>query len=184
MQPSEKLPSDPIERSQQRWVDLFFGVLGAIDRRDPTLAQGLMLALKKAGLAEYQGDYLTVVPGLFDLNPTDAILKKTGPFRHGASIPSLRGRIRRGHTRPPLLAMLFGYYRALYEERQKSSRKQKRKQKLKGAKTPSERAIKRVAKEFRYRVPAFRKHLERAQRLYPDLTELWKRTGAKWIESL
>ena len=175
----EKFPSNPIERSQQRWVDLFFGVLCAIGRRDRRLAQGLMLAFKEAGLAKYQGDELSFVPGLLDLNPTDAILEKTRPFRYGASIPSLRGRIRRGRTRPPYLSLLMQYYRVLYEERLKASRKQR----LLGAKTPSERAVEKVAKQFKYPVTAFRKHLEQAQRLYPDLTRLWKRTGAKWIES-
>lgn len=178
MSPLKEFPTDPLERSQHRWVDLFFGVLEAIRKHDRNLAFGIMLALEEAGLAEYHGDLLAPISGLFELNPSDDILRKTSPFRLAASIPPLRGRVKHGRARPPYLFILMQYYKALFE--QKSPRSPR---KLQGEEPPHERAVRLAAKNCGYGTAAFRKHLERARELYPDLTRLWKGKGAQWIKS-
>lgn len=178
------LPSDALERCHQRWVDLFFGILRAIWRYDRNLALGVMLAFQKSKLADFQGDALSFIPNLLDLKPSDEILRRTGPFRQQATIPPLRGRIRRGRLRPPYYAIHLTYYRYLYEERAKDrQRKEELRRKATGEESPSERAKQRVAKEFHYPLEALKKHLERAQKMLPELTNLWRGEGAEWIES-
>jgi hypothetical protein len=192
MPKTKRFPSDPLERCHVRWHALFFGVWKAIWRHDPNLTLGMLLALEKAGLAEYQGDVLTFVPRLFEQSPSGDILRKTFSFRHSASIPPLRGRIRSGRTRPYYFSILLEYYRALFEERLKLSPRRQRQARQggkrvlfapQGKESASERALEVVAEKTGYTVPTCRKYLEKAQKLYPDLTKLWSRKGAEWIRS-
>jgi hypothetical protein len=171
-------PADPLERCHLRWHGLFFGVWRALCRRDPRLITGLLLALKRNGLADYHGDVLTFNPEVFERNPSHGVLEKAERFRSTAEFPRLKGKIRFGHTRPPYLLILLDYYRALYEERSKLSPKRQR-----GEEAANERALKVAAEKAGCTVSTCRKHLEQAQKLYPDLTKLWSRKGAEWVRS-
>ncbi len=150
----------------------------ALYKHDRNLINGLLLALQKVGLATYQGDPLTFLPGLLNQNPSDDVLEKVARFRRAAALPSLRGRIRGGRTRPPYFTILLEYYRALWEERA-----QARVGKSRGEESAHERARLAAAKKVGYTPAAFKKHLEEAQKLNPDLTRLWKRKGSEWIRS-
>ncbi len=170
-------PADSLERCHLRWHGLFFGVWRAISKHDPNLAIGLLLALEKAGLAEYRGDEPTFIPSLFEQNPSDDVLRKTMSFRHAASIPVLRGRIRGGRTRPPYLLILTEYYKALFEEKAKPSP-----ERLRGE-SAHVSALHAAAATAGCSEEACRKHLERARELYPDLAKLFRRKGAKWEQT-
>lgn len=80
-----------LDRCNERWHNLFFGVWRALANYDRKLIWGLMEELKRVGLA----DKLTLKSELFELNPSDEIIERTKQFKETAKIPSLRGKTRR-----------------------------------------------------------------------------------------
>lgn len=84
-------PRVALKRCHQKWRDLFFGVLKALEERDPKLVVGLMEEFKRVGLA----DEFTFKPDLFDLNPSDEILERVKRLRETIKIASLKGKTRR-----------------------------------------------------------------------------------------
>jgi hypothetical protein len=177
-QPGEALVfqiTDPLERSYQRWSDLFFGILELVRARDRALWNGLLLALREAGLAEWHGDSLTLTSATGELIPSDETLLRAARFKKMRGVPKLRGGLKKGQLRPNYLFILMTYYRVLGEERRQARQGR-------GSEAAHERAIIRTAAECDYKLAVCKKHLEKAQSLFPHIVKRWKGKGAQWIE--
>jgi len=100
-------PKDPLERCNLRWHCLFWGIwrsLNESDKRYRKIKLGIIEALKKFGLFGVK----SFPSELFELNPTDKILRKTLAFRNSPMIPNLRGKKLPWEKSDPAIA-IFDY---------------------------------------------------------------------------
>ena len=194
-------PEDPLERCNLRWANLFFGVWKSLNENDQgyrKIKLGIIEALKKFGLFGKK----TFPSELFELNPTDEILRKVEAFKESPWIPDLRGKKLPWERYDPLLA-LFDYSSTLFIINKLPRRfnnpvsyKLKVKERLpeilekmdfkrrkyipeellnKWIKLPrNEFIVRLVAYIHGFRPDAFKKYLIRARQEHPDLAKLWK----------
>jgi hypothetical protein len=194
-------PEDPLERCNLRWSNLFFGVwksLNENDRRYRKIKLGIIEALKKFGLF---GD--NIFPSeLFELNPTDEVLRKVIAFNTSPLIPDLRGKKLPWGKYDSLIA-LIDYSSILFELRNFPRRYRTPTYPLKYLKNRLPKILSQISLKKRNDIPdyilkrwislpkreltvklvayihglrpeSFQKHLTIARKKYPDL--------AKWVK--
>ena len=105
-------PKDLLERCNLRWACLFWGIwrsLNGSDKRYRKIKLGIIEALKKFGLFGVK----SFPSELFELNPTDEILRRAVAFKETPWIPDVRGKKLPMEGYAPLIA-LFDYSSTLF----------------------------------------------------------------------
>jgi hypothetical protein len=205
-------PEDPLERCNLRWHQLFWGIWRSLDENDRhyrKIKLGIIEALKKCGL--FGGKNFP--SELFELNPTDEILRRTAAFYKTPWIHDVRGKKLPWEGYDPLIA-LFDYsstffilhdvkprfrnpdakYLAIKERLPEILKKVRYKVRddvpkdilrslIKHKVSKRELTVRLVAYIHGLKQDAFRKRLSAARKEYPDLDKLWRKNGMKMIES-
>jgi len=206
------LPEDPLERCNLRWSCLFWGIwrsLNESDKRYRKIKLGIIEALKKFGLFGIK----SFPSELFELNPTDEILRRAAAFIETPWIHDVRGKKLPWEGYDPLIA-LFDYSstlfilgklppRLIYRTDRFSWIKERLPEILKKVSykvkndvpenilrkwiehkfSKRELAVRLVANIHGIRHDAFRKHLTTARKEHPELDKLWRRNGMEKIKS-
>ena len=205
-------PEDPLERCNLRWHCLFWGIwrsLNESDKRYRKIKLGIIEALRKFGLFGVKG----FPSELFELNPTDEILRRAAAFKETPWIHDVRGKKLPWEGYDPLIA-LFDYSSTLFILKKLPARNHSREDKFLRIKERLPEVLKKVRYKVRNDVPedilrrliehkvskreltvrlvayihglthdAFRKHLTTARKKYPELDKLWRKNGMEMIES-
>jgi hypothetical protein len=168
--PAPVLSQTDLERCHRRWLCLWFGVTGLLEKEEPWAHDRLRVKLERHGLISaaivepdgkgYLRERASLQGGFTRTVPSDALLLRAAAFSADDTPVPLRGRAR---ARPPALRMAMSYFSA-----RAAAEKQPGAARLRGE-GAAERAYQRVAKEYGYSVETCRKEIKRGRRQLAQL---------------